>query len=119
MAVVQTIEERIRQLRYNVLVHSCIYYRYNDSIISDYEYDKRAKELKMLVNKYPDIASKAVFSDIFKEWDISECLSGYDLRLTLPNIMTIAGHLLVSRDKEKYGVINPEKYGFESVKTNS
>ena len=51
---------RINQLRREILVHSVIYYRLNDNIISDEEWSLRAKELYDLQNKYPEIAKRGV-----------------------------------------------------------
>ena len=57
---------RINQLRREILVHSVIYYRLNDNIISDEEWSRRAKELYDLQNKYPEIAKKGVYAKDFE-----------------------------------------------------
>lgn len=73
------IMEEIKRLRLCVLVHSIIYYRLNTNIVSDYQYDKFAKKLKALQDKYPKL-SKAVpeYLKEFKDWN--GC-SGFDLPL--------------------------------------
>lgn len=73
------IMEEIKRLRLCVLVHSIIYYRLNTNIVSDYQYDKFAKKLKALQDKYPKL-SKAVpdYNKEFKDWN--GC-SGFDLPL--------------------------------------
>lgn len=73
------IMEEIKRLRLCVLVHSIIYYRLNTNIVSDFQYDKFAKKLKALQDKYPEL-SKAVpeYNKEFEGWD--GC-SGYNLPL--------------------------------------
>lgn len=71
---VQTVRERIKQLRLNMLVHSFIYYELNDSLISDHEWQRRADELTALQAKYP--ANIGSYDEAFKDWDGS---TGYHL----------------------------------------
>lgn len=73
------IMEEIKRLRLCVLIHSIIYYRLNTNIVSDFQYDKFAKKLKALQDKYPEL-SKAVpeYNKEFEGWD--GC-SGYNLPL--------------------------------------
>ena len=59
---------RINQLRREILVHSVIYYRLNDNIISDEEWSRRAKELYDLQNKYPEIAKMGVYAKDFENF---------------------------------------------------
>ena len=42
----------IKRRRLQLIVHSCIYYRLNDNLISDATYDKWARELARLHQKY-------------------------------------------------------------------
>lgn len=49
-----TNQEYIDFLQRFIIVHSYIYYELSDNIISDKEYDERAKELVEYKNKYPD-----------------------------------------------------------------
>lgn len=58
------------------MIHSIIYYELDDNIIGDTEWSKRARELVELQEKYPDIASKVVFADLYKGFDGS---TGLDL----------------------------------------
>ena len=46
--VKQTIEEKIKQRRLQILVHSFIYYDLNENIISDDKWSQWAKELVFL-----------------------------------------------------------------------
>ena len=72
------IMSEIKRLRLCVLVHSIIYYRLNTSVISDYQYDKFAKKLKSLQDKFGDLSSAVrEYRDEFEGWD--GC-SGYNLK---------------------------------------
>ena len=65
------IAEKIQQRRYQMLIHSCLYYHLNQNIISDKQWDEWARELRDLQNKYPDISSKVTLYEEFKDWDAS------------------------------------------------
>lgn len=71
------IERRRKQL----LVHSIIYYRMDESLIMDQKWAKWALELEELTKKYPEIADKAFLSEEFKDFDHS---TGYNLPLETP-----------------------------------
>lgn len=65
----QTIEEKIKQRRLQMLVHSYIYYELDKNIIDDATWDKWAMELVKL-QKENSLASKNVeYYEQFKEWD--------------------------------------------------
>ena len=40
------VAEKIQQRRLQLLIHSCIYYEFNQNLISDKQWDEWAKELK-------------------------------------------------------------------------
>ena len=65
------IAERIQQRRIQLLIHSCIYYKLNNNIVSDKKWDEWARELKTLQEHYRDIAEKVMWYDAFKDWDAS------------------------------------------------
>ena len=65
------VAELIQQRRLQILVHSCIYYKLNRSIVSDKKWDEWAKELVQLQSKYPNIASQVIWYEDFKDWDAS------------------------------------------------
>lgn len=65
------IAERIQQRRIQLLIHSCIYYKLNNNIVSDKKWDEWARELKTLQEHYQDIAEKVMWYDAFKDWDAS------------------------------------------------
>ena len=65
------VKSLITQRRYQVLIHSIIYYKMDDNIVSDDTWAKWALELEELQNKYPDIASQCPYAEAFKEFDHS------------------------------------------------
>lgn len=65
----QTIEEKIKQRRLQMLVHSYIYYELDKNIVDDTTWSKWAMELVKLQKENP-IASKNVeYYEEFKDWD--------------------------------------------------
>ncbi|MFD1443068.1 DNA ligase LigA-related protein [Thermoactinomyces vulgaris] len=68
---------RIEALRRQILVHSCLYYLFDSPIISDKEYDNRARELDRLQREYPEESKQGVFAEAFA--DFSESVSGFNL----------------------------------------
>ena len=93
----EQIAELINRRRRQILVHSVIYYTYDDSIISDYTWSKWAQELAELQQQYPSIAANCVFADDFKGFDPS---TGFDLPLDDPWAVRKAQHLLNMRDRK-------------------
>lgn len=63
----QTIEERIKALRLQIMIHSIIYYEMDNNIISDAEWSKRAMELVELQREHPSVST--VFDEAFKDFD--------------------------------------------------
>lgn len=63
------IKELINRRRRQILVHSCIYYRYNTSIITDKQFDTWARELVALQQTYPTLAAECVHHDAFADFD--------------------------------------------------
>lgn len=61
------IERRRRQ----ILVHSIIYYRFNDNLISDAQWSEWATELEDLQNQFPDIAKECCYAKEFENFDHS------------------------------------------------
>lgn len=50
-----TTQEYIDFLQRFIILHSYIYYELNDNVISDKDYDAKAKELVKYKNEYPDL----------------------------------------------------------------
>lgn len=65
------IAELIQRRRLQILIHSCIYYEFNESIISDTKWSEWALELEQLQTQYPKIAEKVIWNDAFKNFDHS------------------------------------------------
>lgn len=88
-----SISTLIKRRRRQILVHSFIYYELNQNIISDNQWSEWATELEDLQSKYPDIADKIEYADVFQEFDHS---TGANLRdaYNQPNIITLAFRLL-------------------------
>lgn len=92
------IAELITRRRRQLLVHSIIYYRFNDNIISDSTWSKWALELEHLQEQYPDIAAVCPRAKDFELFDHS---TGYDLPLNDVSAVSTAKHLLELRNKRR------------------
>ena len=98
------IADKIQRRRYQMLVHSYIYYELNENLISDSEWSKWAMELADLQKKYPGIAEKVIYAEDFEDWDGS---SGAFLSYSnKPNIVSMANLLLLDKT-EKPKVAKP------------
>ena len=96
----EAIAELINRRRRQVLVHSCIYYRLNENIISDHQYDVWSKELAELQQAYPEIAESVPFADDFRGFDGS---SGFDLPIHTPYVVGTAEMLLREHKRRMKG----------------
>lgn len=85
--VVELMNRRERQ----VLVHSCIYYYFNDSIIADGQYDKWSHELYSLMVKHPEEFRQTVLYKEFKQFDGN---TGMGLPYDCPFAVRVAERLL-------------------------
>lgn len=77
----ENIAEKILRRRRQILVHSVIYYKFNDNIIDDKKWSEWALELEQLQKEFPDIATNLQWAEKFKDFDHS---SGYNLPLDDP-----------------------------------
>lgn len=82
---------RINHLRRLVLIHSCIYYRLNTSIVSDLQFDKWSNELVKLQSDHPLLSKKGIFHDDFRIFDGT---TGYDLSLNNKWVENTAMYIL-------------------------
>lgn len=89
--VAQTVKEKIRQRRAQMLIHSCIYYELNDNIISDHQWQAWADELEMLQRKNPKACQIDFFDYEFKDWNGS---TGNHLPHRDPWVLNKATYLL-------------------------
>lgn len=92
----KTIAEIINRRRRQILVHSVIYYKMDDNLISDNQWAAWAKELDQLQSAYPEIAKKCVYAKAFEDFDPS---TGYNLPLEDSWANNKARQLLAQRDK--------------------
>ena len=98
------IAEKIQRRRYQMLVHSYIYYEMNENLVSDSQWSSWAMELADLQAKYPEIAEKVPYAKDFNGWDGS---SGAFLEyVDKPNIVFTANHLVQNKRKKQ----NPRIY---------
>lgn len=64
----EAIFDLIKRRRFQILVHSYIYYKLNDNIISNATFDKWAEELIELQEKYPQISEEVELYEVFSEF---------------------------------------------------
>lgn len=89
------IAEKIQRRRYQILVHSLLYYDLDINLISDHQWAERAQELASLQDAHPDIASRVIFADAFKSFDGS---TGFHLPYRDEQVIRIA-HRLLKRER--------------------
>lgn len=90
------IKSLINRRRRQILVHSIIYYEFNENIITDDTWSKWARELVSLQYQYPEIADECVYADVFKDFDVS---TGFNLPLKDPWGVKRAEELLAYHGK--------------------
>lgn len=72
----EEIVSKIGRRRLQILVHSIIYYKMNDNVVSDATWSHWAVELVELQRKYPNESKKAPMYEMYKDFDGS---TGFDL----------------------------------------
>lgn len=85
------IAELIKRRRYQILVHSYLYYDRDINLITDDTFDKWGRELVTLQTKFPEVAKQVEWHDAFVNWDAG---SGAFLPYRHPKIVSIACHLI-------------------------
>lgn len=99
------IKELILRRRKQILVHSCIYYRLNESLITDSKFDEWAYELVELQKENPEEANSLPYTKAFEGFDGS---TGFNLPYGEPEIVSVALRLINyknNRRNYKYGTI--------------
>ena len=108
---------RIQQRRYQILVHSLLYYEADYTIVSDATWSKWAADLVSRQAAYPEVANKVIFSNEFKNFTGD---TGMGLPLRDAQIVSIARRLVKDqeiRDKLDQLVTTPAIYDtYKSVK---
>ena len=92
----EQIAATIKQRRLQLLVHSCIYYEFNQSIVDDATWAKWAIELEQLQAAYPAIADKVEWAEAFKAFDHS---TGYNLPVRNPWVMRKARQIMIWNER--------------------
>lgn len=98
------IAEKIQRRRYQMLVHSFIYYEMNENIISDSQWSQWAVELAQLQSKYPNISKQVIYAEDFEGWDGSS--GAFLTYANKPNILISAHFLLKNMQKAKTPLIS-------------
>jgi hypothetical protein len=108
---VEESEERIlmRRLWLSILIHSCIYYELDDSLISDEVWNLMAHELVKLRDENPGIVKSMKFPDELRKFTPA---TGHDLPLRDPWVLSISQDLIRTRDRMK----NTIRLDFRRVK---
>ena len=103
------IAEKIQRRRYQLLVHSLLYYELDMNLVSDSQWSAWAKELAQLQIDHPDIASRVIFADAFKGFDGS---TGFNLPFSDEQVVNIAYRLLHrQRSAESADALYKLQYG--------
>lgn len=92
------IRQLIRRRRRQILVHSCLYYQLDASLVSDPIFDSWCKELTKLQEQYPKISAHVEYAREFKGFT---GVTGFNLPYGNPEITTTAMRLLQYRKEEE------------------
>ena len=93
----ETIEELIYRRRQQVWIHSIIYYEFDQNLIDDSTWSKWATELDELQKMYPEESKRAIYYDIFRDFDPS---TGHNLPLRDSKMLNKARYLINLANKK-------------------
>lgn len=94
------IADRINHLRRLILIHSVIYYKFNESVWADSDYDRFAKLLIKYQEDYPEESEKVpYYLDVFREF--TGTTTGFNLPLEDASANYWARHILDRRDRQE------------------
>lgn len=93
----ETIEELIYRRRQQVWIHSIIYYEFDQNLIDDSTWSKWATELDELQKMYPEESKRAMYYDIFRDFDPS---TGHNLPLRDSKMLNKARYLISLANKK-------------------
>lgn len=109
------IAAKIQQRRYQILVHSLLYYDLDINLVSDEKWAEWGKELAELQNTHPDTASRVIFAEAFKGFDGS---TGFNLPYRDAQVVNIAYRLLKrERSAESTDALHKLQYGVQQTPT--
>ena len=94
----QTIQEKVKQRRRQLIVHSYIYYCLDENIISDRKWSEWAQELVELQQKYPKESAEVEYWNIFRDFDGS---TGFHLTVDCDPWVEPVAKLLLDRRNNK------------------
>jgi hypothetical protein len=92
----QSIKEKIKQRRRQMLVHSYLYYELDENIVADSKWSKWAFELAELQKHYPKESNEVEYAELFRDWNGS---SGADLKYD-ESIIECANRILALSKKK-------------------
>lgn len=84
--------ETLHRYQRNFLVHSFLYYKIDETIILDEEYDKRCSIMNNIMESDPDLAKISSYYELCEP--CGRTGSGYYIKEYPPEIITRAFHLL-------------------------
>lgn len=107
------IAAKIQQRRYQILVHSLLYYDLDINLISDHQWAEWAQELASLQDANPHIASRVIFAEAFKGFDAS---TGFNLPYRDAQVVNIALRLLKrERSAESAEALHKLQYSIQQT----
>jgi hypothetical protein len=105
------IAAKIQRRRYQILVHSLLYYELDINLVSDAKWAEWGNELVQLQTAYPDIASRVIFAEAFKSFDSS---TGFNLPYNDEQVVNIAYRLLKrERSAESADALHKLQYSIQ------
>lgn len=88
----------INRRQRQILVHSCLYYQFNENLIQDHVYDAWSKELAELIQSHKEEFKRSVYYAAFKDYD--GC-SGFDLpSLVIQGLLGSLSHFYTEEESE-------------------
>lgn len=104
----------IQRRRYQILVHSLLYYELDMNLVSDAQWAEWGVELAKLQEEHPQEAQSVIFAEAFKGFDGS---TGYHLPFRDEQIVNIVYRLLSHQQDsaEAKDALHKLKYGVSST----
>ena len=107
------IAAKIQRRRYQILVHSLLYYALDMNLVSDAKWAEWGQELVQLQTSYPNIASQVIFAEAFKSFDGS---TGFNLPYNDAQVVNIAYRLLKRQTSaESADALHKLQYGIQRL----